>query len=230
MRIAEYDDYLRVLRGLLLGDAVEYAPHGARPGATRPIKMLIREKKYMSLEPRIPLYVSAFGPRAMELAGEHGDGHLQRGGVVMRAELACFFDSQARAVPKGAFLVAHQQHAQFVHAARDLVHHQALARLHFPVPAGHFMHRQHSIVARVIGVMHGRAVHHLVTLLDAVIVGDRDGFVMRDQETVERAFQRGPGAHLGAGAGTQQEDRGVDDEGDIGEARPRGYIGEVGHP
>jgi alkanesulfonate monooxygenase SsuD/methylene tetrahydromethanopterin reductase-like flavin-dependent oxidoreductase (luciferase family) len=36
--------------------------------------MLIREKKYMSLEPRIPLYVSAFGPRAMELAGEYGDG------------------------------------------------------------------------------------------------------------------------------------------------------------
>jgi alkanesulfonate monooxygenase SsuD/methylene tetrahydromethanopterin reductase-like flavin-dependent oxidoreductase (luciferase family) len=28
----------------------------------------------MSLEPRIPLYVSAFGPRAMELAGEYGDG------------------------------------------------------------------------------------------------------------------------------------------------------------
>ena len=36
--------------------------------------MLIREKKYMSLEPRIPLYVSAFGPRAMELAGQYGDG------------------------------------------------------------------------------------------------------------------------------------------------------------
>jgi alkanesulfonate monooxygenase SsuD/methylene tetrahydromethanopterin reductase-like flavin-dependent oxidoreductase (luciferase family) len=36
--------------------------------------MLIREKKYMSLEPRIPLYVSGFGPRAMELGGEYGDG------------------------------------------------------------------------------------------------------------------------------------------------------------
>src|SRR2546427_13149820 len=26
------------------------------------------------LEPKIPLYVSGFGPRAMELAGKHGDG------------------------------------------------------------------------------------------------------------------------------------------------------------
>ncbi len=70
MRIAEYAEHLKVLRGLLRGEAVDYGP----PGAARPIKMLIREKKYMSLEPPIPLYVSAFGPRAMELAGEYGDG------------------------------------------------------------------------------------------------------------------------------------------------------------
>jgi 5,10-methylenetetrahydromethanopterin reductase len=70
MRIAEYAEHLRVLRGLLRGEVVDYA----EKGVTRPITMLIREKKYMSLEPRIPLYVSAFGPRAMELAGEYGDG------------------------------------------------------------------------------------------------------------------------------------------------------------
>ncbi len=66
MRIADYGEYLRALRGRLRADAVDYAHEGAR----RPIKMLIREKKYMSLEPRIPLYVSGFGPRAMELAGQ----------------------------------------------------------------------------------------------------------------------------------------------------------------
>ena len=70
MRIADYGEYLRVLRGLLRGDVVDYAYEGAR----RPVKMLIREKKYMSLEPRIPLYVSAFGPRAMEVGGRYGDG------------------------------------------------------------------------------------------------------------------------------------------------------------
>ena len=36
--------------------------------------MLMHDKEYMNLEPRIPLYVSGFGPRAMELAGEYGDG------------------------------------------------------------------------------------------------------------------------------------------------------------
>src|SRR5689334_7859823 len=70
MRIAEYARYLRVLRGLLRGEVVDYVFDDAE----RPIKMLIREKKYMSLDPPIPLYVSGFGPRAMELAGEYGDG------------------------------------------------------------------------------------------------------------------------------------------------------------
>jgi 5,10-methylenetetrahydromethanopterin reductase len=70
MRIADYARYLGVLRGLLRGEVVDYT----FDGATRPIKMLIREKKYMSLEPPIALYVSGFGPRAMQLAGEYGDG------------------------------------------------------------------------------------------------------------------------------------------------------------
>jgi alkanesulfonate monooxygenase SsuD/methylene tetrahydromethanopterin reductase-like flavin-dependent oxidoreductase (luciferase family) len=69
MRIAAYDEYLRVLAALLRGEVVDYT----FGGVTRPIKILMHEK-YMSLEPRIPLYVSGFGPRAMELAGRHGDG------------------------------------------------------------------------------------------------------------------------------------------------------------
>src|SRR5678815_4234089 len=70
MRIAAYDDYLRVLSGLLRGEVVDYTFNGV----TRPIKILMHDKEYMSLEPRIPLYVSGFGPRAMELAGRYGDG------------------------------------------------------------------------------------------------------------------------------------------------------------
>jgi 5,10-methylenetetrahydromethanopterin reductase len=34
----------------------------------------MHETDYMNLQPPIPLYVSGFGPRAMALAGEHGDG------------------------------------------------------------------------------------------------------------------------------------------------------------
>jgi 5,10-methylenetetrahydromethanopterin reductase len=70
MRVAEYAEYLRVLSALLRGEAVDYRFNGV----TRPIRMLMHEQKYMSLLPKIPLYVSGFGPRAMELAGQYGDG------------------------------------------------------------------------------------------------------------------------------------------------------------
>lgn len=70
MRLADYAEYLRVLRALLHGEAVDYT----HAGRTRPVRMLMHETRYMSLEPRIPLYVSGFGPRAMELAGAFGDG------------------------------------------------------------------------------------------------------------------------------------------------------------
>jgi alkanesulfonate monooxygenase SsuD/methylene tetrahydromethanopterin reductase-like flavin-dependent oxidoreductase (luciferase family) len=70
MRIAEFGDYLRVLAALLRREAVDYAFNGV----TRPIRMLTHEHDYMNLLPPIPLYVSGFGPRAMGLAGEYGDG------------------------------------------------------------------------------------------------------------------------------------------------------------
>jgi hypothetical protein len=71
MRMAAFGEYLRVLRALLDGEVTEAAFEGRNP---RPIKMLRHETRFMNLLPRIPLYVSGFGPRAMALAGEHGDG------------------------------------------------------------------------------------------------------------------------------------------------------------
>jgi 5,10-methylenetetrahydromethanopterin reductase len=70
MKMAAFGDYLRVLSGLLDGQVVDYTFEGR----TRPVKMLRHETRFMNLEPRIPLYVSGFGPRAMALAGEYGDG------------------------------------------------------------------------------------------------------------------------------------------------------------
>ncbi len=70
MRIKDYAEYLRVLSALLRGETVDYTYNGV----TRPITMLMHEHKYMNLEPKIPLYVSGFGPRAMQLAGVYGDG------------------------------------------------------------------------------------------------------------------------------------------------------------
>jgi 5,10-methylenetetrahydromethanopterin reductase len=70
MLIADFAEYLRVLSALLRGETVDYRFNGV----TRPIGMLMHEFKYINLEPKIPLYVSGFGPRAMALAGEYGDG------------------------------------------------------------------------------------------------------------------------------------------------------------
>jgi alkanesulfonate monooxygenase SsuD/methylene tetrahydromethanopterin reductase-like flavin-dependent oxidoreductase (luciferase family) len=70
MRIAEYGEYLRVLAALLRGETVDYTFNGVK----KPVRMLINPRTGMSLDRPIPLYVSGFGPRAMALAGEHGDG------------------------------------------------------------------------------------------------------------------------------------------------------------
>jgi alkanesulfonate monooxygenase SsuD/methylene tetrahydromethanopterin reductase-like flavin-dependent oxidoreductase (luciferase family) len=70
MRIAAFGEYLRVLSALLRGETVDYEMNGV----ARPIRLLMHEFAYMNLEPKIPLYVSGFGPRAMGLAGEYGDG------------------------------------------------------------------------------------------------------------------------------------------------------------
>ncbi len=70
MKMADYSEYLRVLAALLRDEIVDYTFNGV----TRPVKLLNREDRGMRLDPPIPLYVSGFGPRAMALAGEHGDG------------------------------------------------------------------------------------------------------------------------------------------------------------
>src|SRR5580658_5447621 len=70
MKMAEYSEYLRVLAALLRNETVEYTFNGV----ARPIRLLHREGRDMRLDPPIPLYVSGFGPRAMALAGVHGDG------------------------------------------------------------------------------------------------------------------------------------------------------------
>jgi alkanesulfonate monooxygenase SsuD/methylene tetrahydromethanopterin reductase-like flavin-dependent oxidoreductase (luciferase family) len=70
MKMAAFGEYLRVLSGLLDGQVTDYAFEGR----SRPVKMLRHETRFMNLQPRIPLYVSGFGPRAMALAGEYGDG------------------------------------------------------------------------------------------------------------------------------------------------------------
>lgn len=70
LRVAEFDDYLAVLRPLLRGDEVDFAWRGT----TAPIVHLMAESGFVRFDPPAPLYVSAFGPRALDLAAKHGDG------------------------------------------------------------------------------------------------------------------------------------------------------------
>src|ERR1700750_1113560 len=100
MRVAAFADYLRVVRALLDGEAVEYELDGRRHS----IAFMQRHLEMITLEPRIPMYVSAFGPRTQRLAGRYGDGviggnrtsppgraaldsHLRAGAAAERREL-----------------------------------------------------------------------------------------------------------------------------------------------
>jgi alkanesulfonate monooxygenase SsuD/methylene tetrahydromethanopterin reductase-like flavin-dependent oxidoreductase (luciferase family) len=81
MRLGPFREYVRVVRALLDGHEVEYELNGER----HPIRFQMREHRFIGLEPRIPLYVAGFGPKAQALAGEIADGlvsGLPRGGTV----------------------------------------------------------------------------------------------------------------------------------------------------
>src|SRR6476659_1053740 len=59
MPVAEFREYLKVVRALLRGEAVEYT----LAGRTREIKFLHRDRRFINLDDPIPIYVAANGPR-----------------------------------------------------------------------------------------------------------------------------------------------------------------------
>ena len=70
MPIAEFDQYLTELRSLLRGE--EAMAHFR--GADTPIRHLMPHHGFVRFDPPVPIHVSAFGPRSLELAVRHGDG------------------------------------------------------------------------------------------------------------------------------------------------------------
>jgi alkanesulfonate monooxygenase SsuD/methylene tetrahydromethanopterin reductase-like flavin-dependent oxidoreductase (luciferase family) len=75
MPVKEFREYLRVVRSLLNGEAVEYTYRGK----TREIQFLHRDRYYLNLDTPIPIYVAANGPKACEATGEYGDGWVTVG-------------------------------------------------------------------------------------------------------------------------------------------------------
>ncbi len=68
--LGEFAKELRVIRGLLDGELVDFEWRGE----TTKVQFQMPELGFLDLEHRVPMYVSAFGPKTMALAGELGDG------------------------------------------------------------------------------------------------------------------------------------------------------------
>jgi alkanesulfonate monooxygenase SsuD/methylene tetrahydromethanopterin reductase-like flavin-dependent oxidoreductase (luciferase family) len=77
-------EYVRVVRGLLHGEEVQYT----LDGSTHPIRFTSLEQNYVRLDPRPEIYVAANGPIGQTIAGELGDGlctAFPRGGTIESA-------------------------------------------------------------------------------------------------------------------------------------------------
>jgi 5,10-methylenetetrahydromethanopterin reductase len=70
MPIAEFDRYLTELRSLLRGEETSVRFRDV----DTTIRHLMPDHGFVRLQPAIPVHVSAFGPRSLELAVRHGDG------------------------------------------------------------------------------------------------------------------------------------------------------------
>ena len=80
-RVAEFKEYLRVIRALLAGEEPEYTLNAA----THSVRFQNTHLNYIDLDHKIPMMVGGFGPRAQGLAGELGDGvvtGIPRGGSI----------------------------------------------------------------------------------------------------------------------------------------------------
>jgi len=81
MRLTDLREYVRVVRGLLAGDTVQWEAEGA----ARAVRFLDPAGGLLAVGGRIPLHVSAFGPRARALTAEIADGWLAFVGRPSRA-------------------------------------------------------------------------------------------------------------------------------------------------
>ena len=127
MRLGPFREYVRVVRALLDGQEVDYT----LDGETHPIRFQMREHRFIDLEPRIPLYIAGFGPKAQALAGELGDGLVsglaprRHGAGDARSREEGRRPSRARAA-EGLPLLGHGEpgHARARRGARLRPHHR----------------------------------------------------------------------------------------------------------
>ncbi len=69
---SEFREYVRITRALLDGEEVEFTYRGK----TKSIKYLHEELGFFDFAHRIPIYVAADGPKALQVAGAYADGRI----------------------------------------------------------------------------------------------------------------------------------------------------------
>ena len=72
MGVKAFREYLRVVRALLAGEAVDYTYNGH----TREIQFMHRDRYFVNLDQPIPIYVAANGPLVLKATGAFGDGWM----------------------------------------------------------------------------------------------------------------------------------------------------------
>ncbi len=95
--IAEFDDHLATLRVLLDGGEASVRWRGS----TAPARHLMPDTGFVAFQPRMPMYVSGFGPRAVALAAQHGDGLITSVGPHVAAVEAAWSRLRAGAAAVG---------------------------------------------------------------------------------------------------------------------------------
>jgi alkanesulfonate monooxygenase SsuD/methylene tetrahydromethanopterin reductase-like flavin-dependent oxidoreductase (luciferase family) len=71
-RVSQLREHVRVVRGLLGGGEVTYR----EDGLNHPIRLFHQQLQLVNTRDRIPIYVAGNAPKAIELAGELGDGFI----------------------------------------------------------------------------------------------------------------------------------------------------------
>lgn len=75
VRMAEFREYIETCQALLRGDEAWYS----EGGPAKPVRFLHPDRGYLNLKDKVPVYISAFGPKSQAICGELGDGWLTFG-------------------------------------------------------------------------------------------------------------------------------------------------------
>ena len=137
--------------------------------------------------------------------GDDGDGHLQGRGVLVGHQAAGLLDAEVAARPPGIVGVAHDEGAQDIGAAGDLIGHDPQLGLQLVVVAAQLVQGDDRVVAGAVGVVHRGPVDRLAVLPHRELVGEGEGLAVADHHALDRVVGD-PGAHAHVHAHAGQAD------------------------